>query len=68
MNVFVAHGHQWAQGWGRSGKFQVLDGGGLFDAAKLEYLRQTSTHPAVHSGYYIFDSGTITPVKGRSLA
>jgi hypothetical protein len=66
MNVVVAHGHGFAQGQDRSGHFQVLDGGGLFDARQLEYMRQTSTHPAVQSGYYIFDEGEIIPKKGRA--
>jgi hypothetical protein len=53
MNVFCAHGHQWADGKDRSGKLRLIDGGGMFDPAKLEYLRNTSTFPAVQGGFVI---------------
>ena len=52
-NVFVAHGHQWAQGTDRSGRYVVLDGGGMFDAGALEYLRNTTCYPAVQGGFYV---------------
>jgi hypothetical protein len=56
-NVLVAHGHQYAQGRDRSGYYQIVDGGGLFDAGALEYLRNTSTFPAVQGGFYLIQDG-----------
>jgi len=57
MNVLSAHGHQWAQGQDRSGHYDLLDGGGLFDPYALEYLRQTNCYPAVQGGFYLMIDG-----------
>jgi hypothetical protein len=64
-NVFVAHGHAFAQGRDRSGRYQIVDGGGLFDAAALEYLRNTSTFPAVQGGYYLIQDGEAIPFRNE---
>lgn len=65
MNVVSAHGHQWTQGADRSGHYLCLDGGGMFDASELEYLRCTSCYPAVQGGYYIIAGGVPVPVKNE---
>jgi hypothetical protein len=64
-SVFAAHGHQWAQGYDRSGKHRLLDGGGMFDKLALEYLRDTSCYPEVKSGFYYFIDGEIYGVEGQ---
>lgn len=56
-NICGAHGHQFSQGRDRSGAFQVVDGGGLFDKHALEYLREISAYPDVRSGFYILNDG-----------
>jgi len=53
MHVFGAHGHQLAQGVDRSGRYNVVDGGGMFDKASLDYLRETTTHPETRPGFYL---------------
>jgi hypothetical protein len=68
MDIFCAHGHQWAQGTDRSGHFQLVDGGGMFDPHKLEYLRNTSTYPAVQGGFYAIIDGKYVPYKNESPA
>lgn len=67
MNVLCAHGHQFAQGYDRSGKYRILDGGGIFDSAQLEYLRNTTCYPSVHSGFYIIQDGEPIPFPGKSI-
>jgi len=51
----VAHGHQAAMGWDRSGTFRLIDGGGLFDKNKLVYLRETTCYPETKNGFVIID-------------
>lgn len=70
-NVIGLHGHQFAQGWDRSGKYRICDGGGLFHRASLEYLRATTTHPMTRPGFYVlmdnipvpFEPGPITECR-----
>ena len=52
-HVVGGHGHQFGQGWDRSGRFKVADGGGLFDVHSLDYHRDTTCHPEVRSGFYL---------------
>ena len=56
-----AHGHQWAQGFDRSGKFRVIDGGGMFDKHCLAYLRTTTTHDDSHPGFYLITRDDVVP-------
>lgn len=56
-NICGAHGHQFSQGRDRSGNFQVVDGGGIFDKNALEYLREISAYPDVRAGFYILNEG-----------
>jgi hypothetical protein len=56
-NICGAHGHQFSQGRDRSGNFQVVDGGGIFDKHALEYLREISAYPDVRSGFYLLIDG-----------
>jgi hypothetical protein len=56
-NICGAHGHQFSQGRDRSGNYQVVDGGGLFDKHALEYLREVSAYPDVRAGFYILNDG-----------
>ena len=51
----VAHGHQLAQGWDRSGTFRLIDGGGLFDKNQLAYLRETTCYPETKNGFVILN-------------
>jgi hypothetical protein len=61
---FVAHGHQFAQGYDRSGRLHLLDGGGLFDKRALEYLQETSCYSEPLNGFYLLDDGKITAFEG----
>jgi hypothetical protein len=64
-NVATGHGHNFAQGRDRSGRFRVLELGGLFDPKALDYLRESSCHPMIRSGFYVFgEDGDILPVEG----
>lgn len=65
-HVIVAHGHQWAQGYDRSGTFHLLDGGGLFDRDALAYLRDTATNPMTHGGFYVLKDGQVIPYEGKA--
>lgn len=57
------HGHQFSQGWDRSGKFKVADGGGLFDRAALDYLRETTCHPMTRNGFYLLQENELIPFE-----
>lgn len=59
-NIFGGHGHQWAQGYDRSGNFKVVDGGGMFDPLAIEYLRNTTAYPTPKGGYYTLIDGQLT--------
>lgn len=63
-NILCAHGHQFNQGYSKSGEFQIVDGGGMFDMRQAEYLRKTTCHPAVHSGFYLIQDGYAIPFDG----
>ena len=67
MNIFSAHGHQFAQGYDKSGEYQIVDGGGLFDVQQIEYLRNTSCYPSVHSGFYLIQDGDAYPFPGKNV-
>ena len=66
MNICSAHGHQFAQGVDRSGHYDLLDAGGMFDPHALEYLRQTNCFPAVQGGFYLIIDGKAEPHKNDS--
>lgn len=62
----VAHGHQLAQGWDRSGTFRLIDGGGLFDKNQLAYLRETTCYPETKNGFVILHGDDkVTVVEGQ---
>lgn len=62
----VAHGHQLAQGWDRSGTFRLIDGGGLFDKNQLVYLRETTCYPETKNGFVILsEDGKVDIVEGQ---
>lgn len=65
MHIFGAHGHQFAQGVDRSGRYQVIDGGGMFDKKALDYLRETTTHPETRSGFYLLQDNQAIPFTLR---
>lgn len=54
-----AHGHQFDQGWDRSGMYRVADGGGLFDVKSLDYARETSCHPVQRAGFYLLQDNIL---------
>jgi hypothetical protein len=62
-NVVGYHGHQFAQGWDRSGKYRIADGGGMFHRESLDYLRETSCHPMTRNGFYILKDGDLMPFE-----
>jgi hypothetical protein len=62
-NVGVAHGHQFAQGWDRSGRYRIFDMGGLFDKKSIDYLRETTTHPETKSGFYLIQDNNLYPFE-----
>jgi predicted phosphodiesterase len=63
-NVIGGHGHQWAQGYDKSGTFVVADGGGLFQKEALDYLRETTCHPMVRSGFYLLQDNDLITYSG----
>jgi len=66
-NVLGAHGHHLADGYSRTGEFQVVDNGGLFDADQIEYLRRTTKFPSVMSGFNALMDGRAFKFKGKGM-
>jgi hypothetical protein len=64
-NVNGGHGHQFARGRDKSGRYEIVDGGGFFDKESLAYLRETSCHATVCSGFYILNDGYLEGFEGR---
>lgn len=58
-HIVGAHGHQFDQGWDRSGMYRVADGGGLFDVKSLDYARETSCHPVQRAGFYLLQDNIL---------
>jgi len=62
-NVVSGHGHQFAQGWDRSGRYRIADGGGLFHRESIAYLRETSCHPMTRNGFYVIQDNELIPFE-----
>jgi len=67
-HIYCGHGHQFAQGRDRSGKYHILDGGGMFDKNALDYLRETTTHPETVPGFYLIQDNTPIPFTIKKAA
>lgn len=67
-NTMVAHGHLMSQGYDRTGQFQIVDGGGMFDTDQIEYMRRTTTFPSTHSGFYVIMDGIAYPFPGKGVS
>ena len=65
MNIAVGHLHRLSMGKDISGKFFTLETGGMFDAEKLEYLKQTSKNPVQTSGYVIIENDSLSLFSGK---
>ena len=61
----VAHGHQLAQGFDRSGRHRLIDGGGLFDKNQLAYLRETTCYPETKNGFVILNGDNVRIMEGQ---
>jgi len=66
-SVYNTHGHTVGNGRHRSGRFAIVDGGGMFDATKVEYkMTQLTTHPAWANAFTIaWDDGKFITVDDR---
>jgi len=65
INTFCAHGHFFDSGWSKSGWYQVVDGGGMFDADLTGYLRDITTYPWTLNGYWLLQDGYAIPFEGK---
>jgi len=66
-NHFVGHGHRFNYGFDDSGQYQLMDGGGMFDSDKLEYMRNTTTHPSIMSGFGMVVDGRMVLFPGKGI-
>jgi len=56
--VINTHGHLVGMAYDRSGKFMVIDLGGMFDIRKIGYINlQTTTHPTWKNGFGMLYNG-----------
>lgn len=64
-NIISAHAHHWAQGRSESGKYQVIESGGLFEPRYHQYIQwQITDHRAWLKGFVLLDHGVATPFPG----
>lgn len=57
-NVVAGHAHHFARGFSPSGRYRVIESGGLYDARYFEYVQQKVTAARkMCSGYWILDKG-----------
>jgi hypothetical protein len=57
-HILNAHGHFSAMRWDRSGEYQCVDLGGLFDQRKIAYASlRTTTHPSWNPGFGLILDG-----------
>jgi len=57
MNMISAHGHFCGQAISVSGKYVVVDSGGLFDPKKIAYIQTTNLFPFWNQGFVIIEGG-----------
>ncbi len=62
MNIIAGHQHHMARGHDVSGKYTIIDSGGLFDINKLDYVQKTTTHPKQISGFIIIKDDNVIGV------
>ena len=64
-NVIAGHAHHWGMGKSPSGRFTVVESGGLFEPRFMKYVVQRpSKHRAMCKGFVILDYGTPHLVDG----
>jgi len=57
-NIINSHGHLVGSGWERSGRYEAIDLGGMFDIRKIEYINmKTTTHPVWKNGFGMLRNG-----------
>lgn len=66
-NVLCAHGHHLAKGYSRTGEYQIVDNGGMFDSDQIEYLRRTTKFPSVMSGFSLIMDGKAYQFAGKGM-
>jgi hypothetical protein len=64
-NVVSAHAHHWGMGLSESGRFVVIEAGGLFEPKYVKYVQQQVTaNRAWAKGYVVLNHGEPTLVRG----
>ena len=66
--VVCGHSHHFAMGVALDGVNLIMEGGGAFDKAKIEYIKKTNTHHEWAQGFYMFKEGVpfpFAPVLGN---
>ena len=65
MNVVAGHAHHWGLGKSPSGKFTVIESGGLFEPRFMRYIQhRPSKHRAQTKGFVILEHGIPHLVDG----
>lgn len=57
MNCATAHSHHCARGFGPNGKYQAMELGGFFDAARTAYLQSSTAFPRWTQGFAWYKDG-----------
>lgn len=66
MHIFYAHGHRLGWCMDESGTYQCVEGGGLFDKKRIEYLRNTTRYAEVASGFWLIQDGWANVFPGKN--
>jgi len=67
MDVVAAHGHLIGTRRDISGKFTVIDSGGMFDGRRLDYINTVdSINPLVNQGFVLYTEGQLHLFDARN--
>lgn len=64
-NTVSGHTHHWGMSTSASGRYTIIESGGLFDRAKVEYVnRKITSHRVWARGFVLLDDGNPTLIRG----
>jgi hypothetical protein len=64
-NIISAHAHHWGMGTSPSGRYTVIESGGLFDERLVKYVQhRVTTHRAWVRGFVLLDDGVPSLIRG----
>lgn len=66
-SVITGHSHHLAMGFALNGRDIVIEGGGLYDPSRTEYIQKSTAHHSWVPGFTVFTDGIPTLISPRLL-